>query len=332
MGETILAVYANPKILQWARETAGYSIKEAADKLGIEENKLIEIEKGQIYMTMNQLRSAADKYKRPLSIFFSSKLPKTFMIPDYRKKEIKEMIILDGDQRARVNIIPRKILGYKRNAEELYELNKNIINYDYIGLISPSDTVDVAADKVIQILKSKYSDLEYYADNEVLNYWIRKVEGLGILIFQFQQIESKYLRGMVYADTPFPVITINQQESYFDRCFTLITGFCHVLLGRTGICDVDNNPNTMDESIEGFCNKIANSVLMPLKKDNKQRTANLEEEDFYDQMSKTYIKEVIEAEQNRLISYYEALEFMDLNLRTYEELMEKIGNGELSLS
>ena len=53
MGETILAVYANPKILQWARETAGYSIKEAADKLGIEENKLIEIEKDKYILTMN---------------------------------------------------------------------------------------------------------------------------------------------------------------------------------------------------------------------------------------------------------------------------------------
>ena len=88
--------------------------------------------------------------------------------------------------------------------------------------------------------------------------------------------------------------------------------------------------------LKDFVIKSQIRFLMPLKKDNKQRTANLEEEDFYDlyinQMSKTYIKEVIEAEQNRLVSYYEALEFMDLNLRTYEELMEKIGNEELSLS
>ena len=34
------------------------------------------------------------------------------MIPDYRKKEIKEMIILDGDQKSS-QYHPRKILGYK---------------------------------------------------------------------------------------------------------------------------------------------------------------------------------------------------------------------------
>lgn len=261
MGKTVLAVEANPEILRWARETLGYSIKEAAKKIGIKEEKLIEIEKGNktIAMTMNQLRTAADIYKRPLPIFFSSKVPDTFQIPDYR---IKEVIIPDENQRALVNIVQREKLEFKKNAETLYELNGNEIDYSYIGNISPSNPIDTTADEVIQILKVDHLDLRKLKDNDVLNYWIKKVEDLGIMVFQFQKIEPKYLRGFVYADTPFPVIAINQKDSYYARCFTLIHEFCHVLLRRSGIGDIDYSQEPVDR-IEAFCNKITSRVLMP---------------------------------------------------------------------
>src|SRR5258706_10936110 len=75
-----------PDLLVWARESAGYSLSEAAKRLGIEMNRLYEWERGDDAPTISQLQALADAYKRPLAVFYLQERPRSFLaIRDFRR-------------------------------------------------------------------------------------------------------------------------------------------------------------------------------------------------------------------------------------------------------
>jgi transcriptional regulator with XRE-family HTH domain len=67
----------NPRVLTWARETAGLTLEEAADRLGLTTSKrssaaskLADIEGGRKSPSTAQLLRAASAYRRPLVAFY----------------------------------------------------------------------------------------------------------------------------------------------------------------------------------------------------------------------------------------------------------------------
>jgi transcriptional regulator with XRE-family HTH domain len=73
----------NPDILVWARESAGLSLEEAAERLGITSSerssaveKLEEIETGAKFPTRNQLMRISQVYRRPLITFYMKHPPR----------------------------------------------------------------------------------------------------------------------------------------------------------------------------------------------------------------------------------------------------------------
>ena len=72
----------NPSILQWARETAGMSLEEAAVRLGFASGakhastaRLEAYERGESKPTRNQLLKIAATYRRPLTAFYRAAPP-----------------------------------------------------------------------------------------------------------------------------------------------------------------------------------------------------------------------------------------------------------------
>ena len=82
------SVFANvkPEILQWARESAGFSLSEAAIAMDKSEDTLASWEKGPASPTIPQLRKLAQLYKRPLGVFYLQEVPQGFqVISDFRR-------------------------------------------------------------------------------------------------------------------------------------------------------------------------------------------------------------------------------------------------------
>src|SRR6266550_3190395 len=74
------------ELLQWARNTAGFTLEEAARKIGVKPARLAAWEAGESAPTAQQLRSAANAYKRPLGAFFLPAAPKEPAPPhDFRR-------------------------------------------------------------------------------------------------------------------------------------------------------------------------------------------------------------------------------------------------------
>src|SRR5882757_1826036 len=85
MAKSVKALI-NPAMLTWAREQAGYSLADAARKLGIDEARLQGLESGEEIPTFARLLDMADHYKRPVSLFYLKQPPKGWQpIQDFRR-------------------------------------------------------------------------------------------------------------------------------------------------------------------------------------------------------------------------------------------------------
>lgn len=72
----------NPDVLRWARETAGLSVEEAAERLGLKDtvqataiDKLRQLEAGDRPPSRTMLEKAVTAYKRPLIAFYLATPP-----------------------------------------------------------------------------------------------------------------------------------------------------------------------------------------------------------------------------------------------------------------
>ena len=84
MARKPVRALVKPEILIWARESAGYSLEEIAAISALA--KAPEWESGELKPTINQLRTLAKKYRRPLAAFYLQEVPTDFQaIKDFRR-------------------------------------------------------------------------------------------------------------------------------------------------------------------------------------------------------------------------------------------------------
>lgn len=246
-------------MLIWARESSGYTLEDASKRTGISIRTLRRAEKGSDYLTVNQLRKIAEYYKRPLPMFYLDKPPKDLKLPDFRSN--KEIGFDKPTGNIQIKI--RTIFEKKRFAEELLRRFPQKFDYEFINLFTENDDPEDCSRQVRTLLDVKAEHLSSKRDHEVLNYWIQKVENIGILVFQFQRIDPEVMRGFVFTSIPFPTIALNSGDSYYARAFTIIHELTHVILNKSGICEASYNEFPERGNIERFCNSVAGSTLVP---------------------------------------------------------------------
>jgi transcriptional regulator with XRE-family HTH domain len=67
--------HIKPEVLRWARESAGFSLRRAADAIGVEKWRLELTEDGGELLTLRQAERAAEVYERPLAALFMPQVP-----------------------------------------------------------------------------------------------------------------------------------------------------------------------------------------------------------------------------------------------------------------
>src|SRR5712691_1118873 len=74
------------ELLEWARESAGFSIAEAAKKAQVKPEALVQWEADIGHPSIPQLRKLANVYKRPLAVFYLPEAPRGFdVLRDFRR-------------------------------------------------------------------------------------------------------------------------------------------------------------------------------------------------------------------------------------------------------
>ncbi len=260
-----IKVRVNPRLLAWARTSAGFSIPEAAGKIGVKDEKIYAWESGEDKPTVAQLRKAAQVYKRPLSIFFLSEIPRDFTIPhDFRRLPGEVAYVYSPGLRLELRQATERreiaLALYEELGEEPkpFPLNTGI-----------SENPELVASRIRETLGVTYDDQSKWRDSyTAFRQWKTRLEELDVLVFQISGLSSSEFRGFSLAETLVPVIAVNRGETPNARIFSLLHETCHLMLRQSGICDFeeDGSRPELDERTEVFCNRIAaeNSCSRPI--------------------------------------------------------------------
>ena len=263
-------VAVNPKVLVWARETAGLEQGEAARKIYSDSakssavEKMVALERGERGLTQKQLFKLAKIYHQPLISFylpdpprFGEPLEDLRTVPDggFDRKAEARLGLLIRDMKASQGII-RDLLEDEEGAEPL----------DFVG----SASLDTGAERLARDIATRIGfELDEFRSQRALrdafNYMRERVESAGIFALLQSDLGSYHttipvevFRGFALADPIAPYIVINRQDAVAAWSFTALHETAHIWLGKSAVTG-----GYSQSEIERFCNQVAALILLP---------------------------------------------------------------------
>ncbi len=260
----------NPDIIRWARETAGLTVEEAADKLGLRParglspiDRLAALESGDEEPARAFLVKMAKQYRRPLLTFYMASRPrKGDRGRDFRTLQDDYS---DADE-ALLDALIRDVKARQSMVKAMLEDEEDTIPLPFVGSMTTSQGVSAvlsSIQKTIQVdraeLRATGSSLEAFA-------LLRdRVEAAGIFVLLMGNLGSYHtaidlrtFRGFALADEIAPFVIINDQDARSAWSFTLLHELVHIWLGQTGVSGW-----RAEIAVEKFCNDVASEFLLP---------------------------------------------------------------------
>lgn len=258
-----------PKILLWARESAGLSLDEAAAKLDVKDargvaaaTRLAALESGEGAPSRPLLLKMVKVYRRPLLAFYMSAPPRKgdrgedFRTLPERSTETEPLVdALVRDIRARQSMV-RAILADEEEAAPLA----------FVGSMTMDDGVGTVLASIRRILEVDLATFRAQGSAEAAFTLLRaRVEAAGIFVLLIGNLGSHHttldvtaFRGFAVADPIAPFIVINDQDAKSAWSFTLLHELAHLWLGATGVSGA-----APESQLERFCNEVASNFLLP---------------------------------------------------------------------
>ncbi|KSV75577.1 hypothetical protein N185_17205 [Sinorhizobium sp. GW3] len=262
----------NPAILRWARETAGLTLEEAAEKVGIGAargkpgaERLAVLEGGEAEPSRPVLLKMANQYRRPLLTFYMAEPPKAVArgedfrtLPDHYAQR----------DEALVSALLREVRARQEMVRSLLETEDEALALPFVGSSDKRDGADALAARIIQTLSFNLQDFRRSprpGGPKGFAYLRERVEAAGIFVLLIGNLGSHHsalnvelFRGFALADPVAPFIVINDQDSETAWSFTLLHELVHVFLGQTGV-----SGSKAGTPVEIFCNDVAGRILLP---------------------------------------------------------------------
>lgn len=259
--------YVNPVMLKWAREKSGYTIPDISLKLNKEEALIKKWEAGETTPSYAILEKLAYKYyKIPLILFYYPNPPeintprsKMRRLPDY------EFARFSPDTYHKINIAQ----GYQASLMEIFgDKNDDNAIFKHIDGNEYSSIVDLAKDTRDFIGVSIKQQINFKNPETGLKAWRYYIESVGVFTFK-DTFKDRFISGFSLLDSEYPVIFVNNSNSFTRQIFTIIHELAHILFGVTGVTDISTKYigklNDFDRNIEIKCNAFASELLLPDK-------------------------------------------------------------------
>lgn len=254
----------NPAMLIWAREEIGYSVEQAAEALGLAVEMLRAAEAGEHALTLNQLRTAADKYNCPFGYFYLEQPPHDITykpIPDYRVEPGSQ-----GKDHHRLNLEIKKVADRRIIYMDL--LSESGIEARKFRTISNVNQTNIGS-KIRQRLGVSDFDISKLGYSQIYPYWKERIESDGVLVYESQYVpDVSGVIGVSIFHEYFPVILIKRGGNHNSRkLFTLLHEYAHLIKGQSAINDAGSllvEGHSSDElGLEAECNYLAAEILVP---------------------------------------------------------------------
>ena len=256
-----------PKILTWARTTAGMSFEDAARALRLTSargktsvQRLENMELGEEEPSRPLIGKMARVYRRPLLVFYLAEPPQRgdrgqdFRTLRWGEKLNPELDALVRDIRARQGLI-RSMLEDDQ-AKPL----------DFIASTTIETPATATAKQIADRLKFNLGRYRAARNaDEAFAYLRETIEASGVYVLLLGNLGSFHtnmpvdvFRGFALADRIAPLVVINDQDARTAWSFTAVHELAHLWLGQTGISGTDTENN-----IERYCNDVAGEFLLP---------------------------------------------------------------------
>lgn len=259
----------NPKILIWARETAGLDIDEAARSLqlgGARQNgkqALEDYENGIKAPSRPLLLRMAKQYRRPLLTFYLQEPPR-------QSERGEDFRTLPGDRghesAPKLDALVRDVFVRQRLIKSILEDADEAKTLDFVNSMTADQKVVDAAKAICAKLSFNLGEFrEKKTVEESFNYIRGLTEKLGVFVLLIGNLGTHHtalstdvFRGFALAEKVAPFVVINDQDAKVAWSFTLLHELAHIWLGRTGVSGAD-----FEQMVEQFCNDIASEILLP---------------------------------------------------------------------
>lgn len=275
----------NPAILRWAREDAGLSPEEAAERARLKPlkrtqdgqerspaDRLLAWEKGEDAPSLRQLEGVAKAYQRPLITFFLTAPPiKQTILADFRTT---------SGRGGRIHDTP-EFAALKRRIEALHEELKEIAAEEqypelgFIGSVSVETPIPVIVEMIRKGLRFDYAEQEQLSNKEkLINMLRKKAHDAGVFVLfegnlgsYHTSIHPEEFRGLAFVDKRAPLIVINPNDAKAAQIFTFLHEVTHLCLGTSGVSNINAlSASTRYEhalTSEKICDMVAAEFLVP---------------------------------------------------------------------
>jgi Zn-dependent peptidase ImmA (M78 family) len=177
-------------------------------------------------------------------------------LPDYELEKFsddtfKKIRIAQGFQ----DSLPAILEGQKNNRKIFNELKPNGISIKKFAQ---------QARTYIGITTSE--QFKFQSSSIAFKQWRHVLEEAGIFTFK-DTLKDLFISGFSLLDDEYPIIFINNSNSFSRQIFTLIHELGHILFGVNGITEIDETYfsylNSSEHKIEILCNQFASEFLVP---------------------------------------------------------------------
>lgn len=257
-----------PRILMWARETAGLSLEEAAHALGINPAKghsaaerLYALETGEEEPSRPTLLKMAKAYRRPLVAFYLAE-------PPLKGNRGQDFRTLPGGERdnPELDALVRDIKARQGLIRSMLEDN-DAAPVDFIGTVNVEYPIERLTADIRQRIGFSLEEFRAARNiDQAFAYLRAKIEGAGVFVLLLGNLGSHHtkipvevFRGFALADPLAPLVVINDLDAHPAWSFTALHELAHLWLGATGISGATDTHNI----IEQYCNDVAGEILLP---------------------------------------------------------------------
>ncbi len=250
-------------MLKWARETHGFALSEVAKSKQF--SNLEKWESGKESPTYSQLEKLAEKYHRPIAIFFFPQPPQEQTIEKSLRTLSEEDLTLVNPT---VRLLFRKAKAFQLSLEELFE-DQYAVQAQKLSWMN--NLSDLSIQEITQQLRNKVNvpvdeQKSWKDSSSALQNWRRILSENGIFVFK-DVFKNQNISGFCIYDEIFPVIYINNSHSKNRQIFTIFHEVAHLIFKQSyldilsdTIWDLDNEKPANEES---NCDAFAAEFLVP---------------------------------------------------------------------
>jgi len=259
-----MKTHINPEMITWAREQAGMTRDALAERLKRDPSEVERWESGKEDPSYPMLEKLAYNLLHvPLAIFFFPS-PPNIETPkkEFRRLPQYELERFSPDTYDKFRLAQ----AYQDSLSDLlqeYRLEKHILKD-----ISPSgfSPIELAA-RVRDYLGVTIDDQRNIRSCEsAFKHWRHAIEEVGIYTFK-DSFEDRFISGFCLVHQTYPLIFVNNSNSFARQVFTTIHEVGHILYGVNGVTDFDETyiefMSALDRDLEVRCNAFAAHFLVP---------------------------------------------------------------------